>query len=74
MRVCQDFWKPDPVSQVNSQARQSFMSFLDLAVHPQRETILINDPKFAYRALQKALLDADNIKQLEYVSLTGVVR
>ncbi|CZR55665.1 uncharacterized protein PAC_05553 [Phialocephala subalpina] len=72
-RVCQDSWKPDPVSQVNLRARQGYVSFLDLAVHPQRDNILISDPKFAYRPLQKALLETENMQRLEYISFSGVV-
>ncbi|KAF8854012.1 hypothetical protein BDZ45DRAFT_60055 [Acephala macrosclerotiorum] len=72
-RICKDSLRPDPVSQVNQQARQNYIIFLDVAVLPQRDIFLISDPKFSLRPIQKAFLNEHNVQKLQHISFTADV-
>lgn len=72
-RICKDSLRPDPVSQVNQQARQIYTIFLDVAILPHRDIILIGDPKFSLRPIQKAFLNENDVRNLQHISFTADV-
>ncbi|KAE8444158.1 hypothetical protein EG329_000846 [Mollisiaceae sp. DMI_Dod_QoI] len=72
-RICKDSLIPDPISQVNQHIRKNYLRFLDVAILPQRDVILISDPKFCLRPIQKAFLDEHNVQHLQHVSFTADV-
>lgn len=68
--VCKDTLKPDPISQVHQLSRKSYTLFLDVAILPERDIILISDPKFTLRPIQWAFLSAANLQQLQHLAFT----
>ncbi|KUJ24678.1 uncharacterized protein LY89DRAFT_727697 [Mollisia scopiformis] len=64
---------PDPISQVNQEARKKYTAFLDVAILPHRDIIFVSDPKFNLRPLQNAFFTTDNIQLLQHVSLAADV-
>ncbi|CZR55666.1 uncharacterized protein PAC_05554 [Phialocephala subalpina] len=72
-QICRDSIAPDPVERVCKEARRSFSRFMGVLFHPCTDILLISDPTFTIRAVQRLFFEIEHINRLQHIAFTAPV-